>query len=101
MELSDLGLSVQPPPSKGSYDWTAIAAALRDHPQRWILTFQQERYSLVVALRNGSIAALRPALGFRTTTRRNTRTKPRLCDLYIMYDPDLDTTLVPHEDREF
>lgn len=78
------------PPGRGSYDWPGIAEVLRDNPGKWTLAFRQERYSLAVAIRNGSIVALLPDKGFRVTTRNNSRARPRVADIYLSYQPELD-----------
>lgn len=69
------------------YDWSAIADDLRADPNQWHLIFEQDRSSVAHAVRQGSIAAVRPSDGFEVTTRNNTRGSPRLCDLYLMYVP--------------
>ena len=76
--------------SQASYDWEAIADVLQQNPGKWALAFRQERYSLLVAVRQGKIAALRPEWGFRTISRRNTRSRPRVADIYLSYQPEHD-----------
>lgn len=81
------------PPGRGSYDWPTVAEVLRQNPGKWTLAFRQERYSLAVAIRNGSIRALMPDKGFRVVTRNNSRTRPRLADIYLSYQPQEDKQL--------
>jgi hypothetical protein len=82
-----------PPTTRGqSYDWSAIADDLRARPRDWALIFEADRHSLVSAIRNGGISALAPVQGFRSATANNTfdEESRRICDLWMMYDPDED-----------
>lgn len=87
---------VDPPPRRPTYDWAAIADKARKRPRKPFLVFRQDRYSLVVAIRGGDIKALRPDKGFSVETRNNTNVRvkdsPRMCDLWVIYDPDKDQT---------
>ena len=76
------------PPTRVRYDWEKIADRLRRKPGEWALIFTQDRTSVVVAIRAGSVAPVHPALGFETTTRENRRNQPRTCDLYMRFNPD-------------
>lgn len=82
----------EPPPKRASYDWSALAARLRARPGVWLQVFEQDRASLVVTIRAGRIAALKPEKGFSVTTRNNNKTDEfgRRCDLWIVYDPEQD-----------
>jgi hypothetical protein len=87
----DEGLQfIRHPPTRGSYDWPVIADVLRQNPGKWTLAFRQEKYSIAVAIRNGSIRSLLREDGFKVATRNNSRSKPRMCDIYLSYDPMLD-----------
>ena len=90
--VPDMVFDRRVPNAQGSYDWEAIADVLKQNPGKWTLAFRQERYSLHIAIRQGKIVALRPELGFRTVTRKNSRTKPRMADIYLAYMPEHDTT---------
>ena len=87
-----VGVWEDPPPPRGpSYDWASIADALRSKPGEWLKVFEEDRASLVTAIRQGSISALRPTRGFEVrTTNNNRRESPRLCTLYVRYNPDAD-----------
>jgi len=77
------------PPPRTAYDWSGIAAVLREHPGEWRLIFERDRVSLANAVRQGSIAALRPELGFQVRTAQNkTGADGRTCALYLRYAPD-------------
>lgn len=88
-----------PPPRRQSpYDWTKIADTLRKHPgtsedpnSGWALVFEGDRTTLVTAIRNGGIAALRKEKGFEVRTANNTTGSPRTCDLWLRYVPENDT----------
>jgi hypothetical protein len=77
----------EPPPRRSTYDWAAIADELRSRPNDWALIFKGDRTSLVNALRQGGITALHPDLGFEIRTTNNTREQPRICDLYLRFNP--------------
>ena len=81
-----------PPDPVRRYDWVAIAEQLRGSPLEWARVFEQDRTSLVNAIRQGGIVALRPELGFEVRTTNNTRTAPRTCSLYMRYNPDKEGT---------
>lgn len=84
------------PPSRRTYDWPAIAARLRGSPMAWGLVFEQDRSSVVNAIRQGSIRVLAPRRGFELMTRHNKIVavgegkQTRVCDLYLRYNPDND-----------
>lgn len=79
------------PAPRSSYDWQGIADVLRRHPNEWRLIFERDRVTLPNAIRQGSVAALRPAKGFEVRTRGNkTETTGRTCALYLRYVPDKD-----------
>jgi hypothetical protein len=76
------------PPAKTVYDWYTIADQLRADPMRWAKVFEQGGQSVSNAIKQGSVAALHPDLGFEVRTANNTRTPPRTCDLYLRFNPD-------------
>lgn len=78
----------EPPPTKVSYDWDFIADELREHPMEWAKVFEQDRTSVVNALRQGNIQPLHPDLGFEFRTAHNVREPIRMCDLYARFNPD-------------
>jgi len=77
-----------PSPPKQAYDWEAIAATLRESPMAWALIFEWDRTSLVNAIRQNSVAAIRPSDGFEVRTRNNQREPHRMCSLYMRWNPD-------------
>jgi hypothetical protein len=89
-----------PSSSKNRFDWDVIAKSLREAPMVWGKVFDQDRTSVVNALRQGSIKALHPSLGFELRTRNNVREPIRLCTLYMRYNPDKDTSKRAHPDRK-
>ena len=54
--------------------------------------FEQDRHSLVVSLRQGSVRALTKERGFEFHTRHNKDDADgvRVCDLWIRYNPAKD-----------
>jgi hypothetical protein len=81
-----------PPPRRTSpYDWEKIAADLRKNPYEWGLVFEQDKTSLVTAIRIDGIKALRKNRGFEVrTVNNNTTSTPRTCDLWMRYVPEKD-----------
>jgi hypothetical protein len=75
------------PPARATYDWASIAEQLRGDPMEWHKVFEKGRVAVSNAVRQGSIAAVHPDLGFETTTTHNTRTPPRTCTLYLRFNP--------------
>ncbi len=75
------------PPSRAKYDWNTIAALLRERPGEWAKVFEKDRTSIVNALRQSKIMALRPEDGFEVLTRNNVRSPVRTCSLYMRYVP--------------
>lgn len=69
------------------YDWQALAGKMRSKPGEWAKIFDDDRTSLVNAIRQGKVAALHPDLGFQVLTRKNVRTPIRKCALYMRYVP--------------
>lgn len=87
-----LGFGVPPSPTR-RYDWEAIADRCKANPNQWYEVFQQDARSLVVALRQGSISAIRTEGGFEIK-QANTKTdaEPPTTDLWLRYVPSNDTT---------
>lgn len=81
------------PPFAPAYDWLSIAKQAREKPMVWARVFEQDRVSVVNAIRQGSVGDVHPDLGFETKTANNRRYAPRLCDLWIRYNPDLEKDL--------
>lgn len=81
-----------PPETRVKYDWPLIADKLRAHPMRWAKVFDLDRTSVVNAIRQGAIAAVKPDLGFEVRTANNQRS-PRRCTLYMRYNPDKEDSL--------
>ncbi len=78
-----------PPPARTpAYPWESIAALLRKNPGRWREVFKDDRTSLTIALRAGSIAALKPEDGFELRTSNNRIVDgKRRCTLHMRYVP--------------
>lgn len=82
---------LEDPPNQPKFDWEVIAEKARANPGQWGKVFDNERISLVEAIRQGSIAALRPADGYEIATRNNKRVtgedgkERRTCTLYLRY----------------
>lgn len=77
-----------PPVRKQFYAWDSIAEQLRAKPNEWARVFQQDRVSVVNALRQGAVGPMHPDLGFEYKTVNNVREPVRLCDLYARWNPD-------------
>lgn len=90
-QVASPDMSWQDPAGPLRYRWDAIARELREHPMTWARVFEQDRTSLVVAVRQGAIVAVHPRRGYETQTRRNVREpgEPRRCDLYMRFNPNL------------
>lgn len=83
------------PPTKREgqrYDWESIADQLRKRPGEWGKVFDEDRTSLATSIRIKGIKALHPDKGFEVRTANNTRGHPRMCTLYVRYNPDKDKT---------
>jgi hypothetical protein len=85
-----------PPPKSEAeervrYDWDKIAKQLRARPGEWAKIFEDDRTSVVNAIRQGAVKPLQPALGFEVRTRNNVRYPVRRCSLYLRYVPGKDT----------
>jgi hypothetical protein len=78
----------EPPARPPQYDWAAIAESLKARPNQWAKIWDKDRSSVVVAVRQGSILAVHPSLGFETRTTNNTLDTPRTCTLYMRWNPD-------------
>lgn len=79
------------PPKRGAdtihYDWDQVAAECRADPGEWRLVFHNDRASLATAIRIHGIKVLDPYLGFEVTTRNNTRGEPRMCSMWVRWNP--------------
>ena len=76
-----------PPVKQGRYDWAIIAEKLKTQPGEWAKVFDEDKTSIVNAIRQGKIAVLRPEDGFQVRTANNTRSPVRTCTLYLRYNP--------------
>lgn len=82
------GVTWEPPPHKTTYDWTTIAAQLRARPMEWGKIFDGDRVSVANAIRQRSVAAVHPDLGFEVLTGNNRRDgSVRTCTLWLRYNP--------------
>lgn len=81
------GMDWEEPEPRTIYNWAEISAELKKHPMEWLKIFDRDRTSVVNAIRQGSIAALHPDLGFEAETRNNERGHPRTCSLYLRWNP--------------
>lgn len=84
----------EPPERRATtYDWENIAKQLRAKPGEWARVFADDRYTLVTAINNGGIAALRREKGFDTRTANNHVVDGRRhCELWMTYVPEWDQT---------
>jgi hypothetical protein len=69
------------------YDWQAIADEMKERPGEWARVFENDKTSLVNAIRQGAIRPLDPRLGFEIRTRNNVRSPERRCSLYMRFVP--------------
>lgn len=90
--VSSFTVSEPPDDPRTKYDWAGLARLARRVSPKWVLVFEEDRASLVVAINQGGIVALKPEKGFKTKTANNTKETPRTCSLWVRYDPDLDTS---------
>lgn len=102
--VSDVSWEI-PPQSEAEtrvrYDWTKIAALLRERPGEWAKVFEDDRTSVVNAIRQGSVRVLHPDLGFEVRTRNNVRSPVRRCSLYLRYVAEKDNgTIQPRKGSE-
>jgi hypothetical protein len=77
-----------PPIGQGRYDWAVIAEKLKTQPGEWAKVFDEDKTSIVNAIRQGKIRVLDPGLGFQIRTANNVRRPTRTCSLYLRYNPD-------------
>jgi hypothetical protein len=85
--VSDVTWEAPPAGKRTKYDWTMIAKHLRSRPGEWAKVFDDDRTSLVNAIRQGAVKPLAPDLGFEVRTRNNVRAPIRKCSLYMRYVP--------------
>ncbi len=76
-----------PPVGQGRYDWAVIAEKLRTQPGEWAKIFDTDKTSIVNAIRQGNVKAIRPEDGFQIRTANNVRRPVRTCTLYMRYLP--------------
>jgi hypothetical protein len=86
------------PPTSGRktvrYDWDAITAKLRQRPGEWALLAKQGKESTANAMREGKTSGFHPANGFEVTVADTNRdARPRTTDIYVRYNPEMDTGL--------
>lgn len=74
-----------PPDPRIRYDWQAIADQLMSKPEVWAKVFDDDKTSIVNAIRQGAVRPLDPDLGFEVRTRNNVRAPERRCSLYMRY----------------
>ena len=80
-----------PPPTGHGYDWAAIAGQLRARPNEWLKVFDDGPLSIINAIRQAQIAALRPAFrpgvesGIQVRTRNNQPGPPRTATMYLRW----------------
>ena len=82
-----VGWEVPPPEGRNKYDWPAIAVLLQSRPGQWAKIFDEDRVSIVNAIRQGSVRILAPENGYQIRTRNNVRYPERKCTLYMRYVP--------------
>jgi len=85
--VSDVVWEAPTESQRGRYDWAAIGRQLRSRPGVWAKVFENDRTSIVNAIRQGAIGPLDPRDGFQVRTRNNVRYPVRRCSLYMRYVP--------------
>lgn len=93
--MTETGVGFKSPPEGRvrKYDWEAIAKRCRRKPGEWYLVFKQDKQTYATTIRNRNLKALRPEHGFEIrTANNNIKVTPRVCDLYVRYVPENDTT---------
>jgi hypothetical protein len=79
-----------PPPGRRaqSEEWEAIAQELRSRPGQWAIVARGRSAETATRIKNGTLAAFRPAGTFeaRTTGRKNA--SDQRCDIYARYVGD-------------
>lgn len=73
-----------------THNWDAVAEGLRSTPNEWGVVAEVIKSSTVNAIRQGSVRALAPELGFEIRTRNNVREPERTCQLWMRYNPSKD-----------
>jgi hypothetical protein len=78
------------PPSKNKYDWDAVARLVAEAAGEWVLinTDGPANSSIRYALERGNMRAMRPPEKYQYTTRNNTQSPNRTCDIYVRLNPD-------------
>lgn len=85
-----------PTPTGRGYDWEAVATVLRANPNQWLKVFDDGPLSVVNAIRQEQVTALRPRqagnfAGFDVRTRNNRVTDDgRVCSLYLRWVPAIE-----------
>lgn len=88
-----VGFGIPPEPKRLKYDWVKIAKRCKRRPGDWLLVFEQDKETYATAIRQGGIAALTKDKGFELRTANNRQSaRPRVCDLWVRYVPENDTT---------
>lgn len=82
----------KPPRSAGRqplYDYDTIAETLMAKPKEWAKAIIDAPATLPNSLRKGSIAALRPELGFQFAVRETRMVDgQQVCTIWMRYNPD-------------
>lgn len=87
-----------PPPTGHGYDWAVIARQLQSRPNEWLKVFDDGPLSIVNAIRQAQIAALRPAFrpgeqdGVQVRTRNNKPGPPRTATMYLRWATNQEGT---------
>lgn len=71
-----------------AHDWEEVLATLSQRPGEWLLVDENERFSVVNALRAGKISALRDRVYITTRNNHTDDNGVRRCALYLMLKED-------------
>lgn len=75
------------------YDWQAIVKQLEADPMTWYKIFDNGHIAPVNSIRQGHTKAALPQHGIDVRTANNVVGPPRMCSLWLRYNPDNDERL--------
>jgi len=86
-----------------AYDWDTIYANLKANPGQWawLNPGHVATVGTYVAVTQGKIKNFQPSMGIEMRTSDNDyNAKPRTCNLWARYNPDLDESLTVKERQQ-
>lgn len=91
--VTKVSFKEDPPPRRDRrYHWEQIAAQLRAHPGEWAKVFDDDKNSIVTAIRQQKVKPMRSDVGIEIRTSNNVVHPVRRCTLWARYVPESDTT---------